>query len=156
MSTIRVSLNINAPADQVFQVIGDFFGIGRFHPYITTVDKAVDKGDGVGSVRICHFKDGTQVTETIKEWHQGSGYKVELSGYSFPLKYAFAEFSVLPGESSNTSVAAMVIRYQVKYGPLGALMNLLMIRPLLKKRLSDVLTGLENEVRKTDAVPSMA
>ena len=156
MSMMRVSLNINAPASQVYQVIGDFFGIARFHPYITAVDKAVDKGDGVGSVRICHFKDGTQVTEAIKEWHQGSGYKVELSGYSLPLKYAFAEFSVLPGESFNTSVATMVMRYQVKYGPLGALMDRLMMRRMLKKRFADILKGLENEVRETVAVPSMA
>lgn len=145
MNEISETILIPADSKVVWPLLEDFFGIGNFHPYITSVDELTDGKMGVGSSRRCHFNDGTHVVETIAEWYDKAGYRVDLSDFKLPLKWAQAEFRILESETgSETTEVRMTMRYQMKFGPLGTLMHYVMLRPMITSRFRNILRGLSD------------
>ena len=57
-------ISINAPADKVWALIGDFAALQNWHPAVAT--SAADKGNAEGSVRQITLKGGGQLSETLE------------------------------------------------------------------------------------------
>ena len=146
METVEKTLKIDAPKDVVWKAIADFQGIGDFNPYITTVDLRTENNGGLGSKRTCHFGDGTMIDEEIIEWLEGEKYVINGSNFSAPLKVMRGTVGVR--SDGNRSEAYMKIEYQPKFGIIGKLMSIMMIRRMLSKRVVDILAGL-NEFIET-------
>lgn len=94
MITTERSIDIEAPADRVWAVLGRFMHIDDFHPRVSKVDVLSDATTGVGASRRCHFKDGTSVIEKVIDWQDGRAYRAELSEFSLPLNKAIATLKV--------------------------------------------------------------
>lgn len=147
MNEITVRVPIQAQPKVAWEAIADFFHVDNFHPFVKQVDglSKVDRGEG--AIRRCNFTDGTSVVETITNWNEGKGFSVDLSEYSVPLAWVKVRFWVEPSATTpGTTVSGITMQYQVKYGPLGWLMNQLMIKPQMTRRLRDILLGLDNFV----------
>lgn len=52
---VVASVKVNAPANDVWKVVGDFGGFTRFIPALASIDVI---GDGAGSIRHKRFKEG--------------------------------------------------------------------------------------------------
>lgn len=85
--TIRVkeSIEINAPADKVWAVVGNFGDMGAWHPAIAKTEITGGKNGEVGATRVLTLKDGGTVNETLTT-HDAAG---------MTMKYDITE-SVLP------------------------------------------------------------
>lgn len=143
MNEVSMTVPIPAPSKDVWPLLEDFFGIGNFHPYITSVDELTESKMGVGTSRRCHFVDGTQIVETVIEWQDKVGYKIDLSDYKLPVKWAQAELRILESETgSEVTEVMMTMRYQMKFGPLGILMHYAMLRPMITSRFRNILRAL--------------
>ena len=62
--TIRVkeTIEINAPADQVWAIVGNFGDLGRWHPAIAKTDITSGKAAEVGATRVLTLQDGGKTT----------------------------------------------------------------------------------------------
>jgi len=143
--TTERSIEVAAPADQVWGVLGRFMHIDEFHPRVTKVDALSGAEAGLGAKRRCHFKDGTSVVEEVVEWNPGRSYRAELSGFSLPLNKAIATLGVEPLDAQR-SRATMSMDYRVKYGPFGWLMGKTMMARMMGKLFLVILHGLEARV----------
>ncbi len=140
---VDVSKRINLPAEEVWRHLADFSGVARYHPFVETADQLSESNEGVGARRKCNFYDGNSVVERVIEWEPGRRQKIELSEISMPMKSALAEFSVTPlGE--RESEVSISMSFTPKFGPLGALMGVMMMKPMMRKVFAQVLQGLEH------------
>ena len=61
-----------------------------------------------------------------------------------PLRNTFATLSVEPDGAG--AILTMDMEYTPKFGPLGALMNLVMLRRMMEKSMHSVVQGLDEKV----------
>jgi len=145
MSNLQRTLTIPAPAAAVWNTLKDFGGIHRWHPKVERSPLLSSNNEGLGAERVCHFHDGTSVREEIVEYIDGQRMRVSLSEFSMPLERADAILEVR-AVSATSSEVTMTMDYDVKYGPLGWVMNNLMMQPMLGKLLGQILESLGEHV----------
>ena len=78
-------------------------------------------------MRACHFTDGMEVKERIVAWDEGKSLTIDIFEGSMPLNCAKARLDVKTVGPNKTEVS-MTMGYEVKYGPLGKMMDLLMMK----------------------------
>jgi len=155
MSQATASRTINASAATVWAKLSDFGNIHSFHPGLEDSCLTGDAENGVGATRRCDFKGGGSVFEEITDWVDGERYTVVLSKMDMPLKAATATLSVTP-RGDNACTATMHMDYRPKYGPLGALMDRMMMRSVMTKMFGKVLAGLDRACQPTADVAADA
>ena len=145
MSKLNQTHVIDAPLEQVWNVVKDFGGVHRFHPKVETSPLLSQNNEGLGAARVCNFYDGTSVKEEVVEYREGELLRVKLSDFSMPLQRAEAVISVRALGPDRTEVE-FGMEYEMKFGPLGAVMNGIMLRPMMGKMFTQVLEGLDHHV----------
>ncbi|MER6303188.1 SRPBCC family protein [Kitasatospora sp. NPDC001539] len=80
MAGIKVSTVVEAPAERVWELVGDFHGLGGWHPHLP-VSRLGDgpAGNAIGSVRIFDL-DGVELQETLVAYDE----EARSYTYSFP------------------------------------------------------------------------
>lgn len=133
---------VKLPAARVWDVLKDYSGIEKFAPTVKASAIVGDKESGVGAKRKVTLQhDGSTMIEEIIEFHEGQGYKMEVSELSSPLKTMQAEFKVNEVDA-NTSEICMTVEFEVKGGPFGWIMGNMMMKPMMKGVLAKNLDGL--------------
>lgn len=143
VSTDRV---IKASPDDVWRALADFGGVHRFHPMVESANLLSEHNGGLDAMRVCNFYDGTSVKERVSGWKDGEHMRVELSEFSMPLKRATATLNVAPVGTDSARVT-FALDYTPKFGPLGALMDVLMMKAMMGRMMKSVLKGLDEHVR---------
>lgn len=154
MSTLEMQVRIAAPVEEVWAVLADFGGVAQWAPTIT--DSAIVGGanGGVGAVRICtHVKMGT-LEETIVSWTDGETYSYDVTaGLPFPMKALRNDWSVVEREASTTVILHQ--EFSTKLGPLGSLMELMIMKRMMRKEIGLALAGLKQYVETGEPVQSV-
>ena len=135
------TLKVNVPAEKVWQVLEDYNNIEKFAMTIKSSASANEISSGLGAKRTCTFNNGSSLVEEIIEYHEGQGYKMDISNHSMPLKSMQAEMKVTSIDK-NSSEIYMSADFVVKGGPLGWVMGQLIMKPVMKAIFKKVMTGL--------------
>ena len=151
MSNLSKSIVIDASPEQVWAVLKDFGGVHRWHPKVERSPLTGARNEGLGAGRVCHFYDGTSVREQVVEYAEGERMRVELSEFSMPLHRAEATLA-LRALGQGRSEVTFSMDYDVKFGPLGWVMNSLMMQPMLGKLFEQILEGLRHHVTTGELV----
>ena len=151
MTTLQRSHLIAAPLQHVWAVISDVGGVHRFHPKVDRSPLTSALREGLGAGRVCHFYDGTSVREEVTAYEEQRLITFRLSEFSMPLDHAEATIMLKAVDDSTTEVS-FVMTYDVKYGPLGGVMNSLMMKPMMTKMFAQVLEGLDHHVVTGDLI----
>lgn len=89
------------------------------------------------------------MTETVTKLETGRSMTLELSEFSMPMHSAHVDFHIDP-ESEGASVK-MQMSFSPKFGLLGALLASLLIKPMMKKAMGQLLEALEGSISKQAA-----
>lgn len=146
MGKVSIDQVIKASPDEVWRALADFGGVHRFHPMVESADLLSEKNGGLDAIRVCNFYDGGSVKERVSAWKDGEHMRVELSEFSMPLKRATATLQVAP-VGTNAARVTFALDYTPKFGPLGALMDVLMMKAMVNRMMKSVLKGLDEHVR---------
>lgn len=152
MADITLKRTIAVPFDRVWDVLADFGGVHRYHPGVET--SPVTDGtpsSGVGSERVCNLYDGNHLTERVSESVDGERLVIEVVDSSMPLSSGVGSFELNPIAANETEVT-LNMRYAVKFGPLGALMDKLLLERTMNKGLDALLAGLDQHVRTGETI----
>ncbi|MEM9189738.1 MAG: SRPBCC family protein [Myxococcota bacterium] len=144
MTEISMTREIDAPAAAVWKVLSDFGQIAAWNPNLKKsylVDGSAPSG--TGAVRQCDMVDGKNwIRERIVDWKDGESYSVDIYEGTMPLKVAKATLGVRPA-GADRAEAYMTIAYEPKFGPIGTMMDVLMMRSMMRKSVDNLLAGLE-------------
>ena len=81
MAQVNMKTVVNASAEDVWKVVGDFNALGKF---VAAVAKSDLEGSGVGSERTLTLQDGAQIVERLENF-DGDKRTLEYSILSGPL-----------------------------------------------------------------------
>lgn len=154
MTTIIRETRINAPKAKVWAALADFGAIHRFNPTVPKSYTTNGQNSGVGAQRHCDLAmAGASIEERVVEWVEGERMKIEIyeGKNAPPFKQAFASIAVRDA-GANTTIVRGAFEYSMKFGPLGLLMDLLMVKPQFGKAWGGVFAGLKHYVETGEQV----
>lgn len=144
MTQIHSEIEINAPKEKVWGILADLSSAER---YIANVSKSYyvsEQKEDVGARRVCEFVPMGSVTESVAEWQDGERVTLDIRPGKIgpPFKVANARFAV--GQDGDETVVTLTVDYALKFGPLGKLLDALLVRSRMRKAFGDVLLGLKH------------
>jgi hypothetical protein len=159
MASFSTHIRINATKEQVWAVLADFGGIYRWNPGVRNSFSTSDIKQGTLATRRCELLTGDDyLDERVLEWVDGESFKVEIYDTNLPLHKNIVEFSIESTDSG--AVVTVTPDYTLKYGPVGWLMDRIMVRQLFNSGMEDLLSGLKYYVETGevvgDRIPGMA
>jgi len=151
MSTIKQSVIVEANKQKVWEVLKDFGGVYRWHPKVETSPLHSANNEGIGAKRTCNFYDGTSVDEEVTAYKEGEYMEIILTNFSMPLKRATARVEIKELSTRRIQVD-LQMSFDVKYGPVGWVMDKVMMKPMMGKMFKQVLSGLRYHINSGELV----
>ncbi len=145
MNQLSSTKTVRAPLSRVWDTLVDVGTIAEWHPGVERSPVLSDHRTGLGAVRRVELYDGSSAIEEVTSLAEGRSLTVTMSEHSMPLSRGAATFEVEP-DGDGCTVVTMTMDYEMKYGPLGWLMNAVMLRPIMGKLLANVLSGLDHHL----------
>ena len=157
MTRISSQIRIDAPAENVWEVLADLESVQNFSPGVAKAYYTSKARTGVGAGRHCDLQNPSGfVEERITDWEPSRGYTIEIYESNAPLKTAFGRYSLEP--DGQGTIFTFAVEYQLKFGPMGALMDAVMAKRQFQKSADNLVAGLKHFVETGelvgDAVPA--
>ena len=153
MTRIEHHIHIQASTEQVWHTIADLGGVSKFHPYVEKSYFTSTVTAGVGAARACEIRGGIKVIETSTHWDTLKSLTLNINfveGQKPPIRDARATLNI--SQEGGKARVDMVMQYTPHFGPLGLLLDHLLIRPQYERMLPRVLAGLKHHLETGEAV----
>jgi hypothetical protein len=131
---------VEAPADEVWRVIGDFGAHYRFNPLIEMSPIVNGIETGVGFEREVRLYDGAIMRQRVVEYVSGESIVLTVVDSGLPLREAAVQMSVAT-QGERSCRVSIEVTYKLRYSHLGSAMGL-SVKPIVKARYALVLRGL--------------
>jgi len=145
MTQLSTTAAVHAPLARVWETIADVGTIAEWHPGVEHSPVLSTQRSGLGAVRRVELYDGSSSVEEVTSLEEGRSLSVTMSDHTMPLSRGVATFALEPDGDDRTLVT-MTMDYDMKYGPLGWLMNAVMLKPIIGKLLVSVVSGLDHHL----------
>ena len=140
---LRSHLTIQAPRWLVWEALADLEAVSEWNPGVDAVECVSSRRHGLGARRRCFMHPSGWVVESVSEWEpvDSIGFTVENAA---PLRSGLGRF-VLCEEGSGTRLRAG-FDYEVRFGPLGPVIDRLIVHRQLSSAWSSAMAGLRDHV----------
>jgi uncharacterized protein YndB with AHSA1/START domain len=153
MQSIRSELRIEAPRFLVWDALSDMRTVSEWNPGIDDAECLSEEASGLGARRRCYTHPTGWMTESVSEWEEGTCVAFSVEDAT-PLKNGVARF-VLSDEVYGTRVDAR-FDYEVKLGPLGPVIDRLIVHRQLVSAWQRGLDGLREYTQDQWNAPDSA
>ncbi len=140
MQTVTTEFEVDLDANQAWQRLRDLSAPDKYVQGLTSVEFTTGRREGVGTSRQVIQGKSLKLDETVTEWREGEGFTLRLQrgdrGPIPPFKQHFFDYGIREADGRVFLVNSM--RYEVGLGPLGRLLDLLVLRRVLANQLRDV------------------
>ncbi|MDX2018973.1 MAG: SRPBCC family protein [Deltaproteobacteria bacterium] len=145
MTTLRHQTRIEAPITLVWQAVaGDLTAVQRYNPMVSSARLLTDTQEGVGASRRCELKPRGFVEERVWEWTPLKAIGLEVVASGWPI--VFMKWRTELAADGAATVVTQQMNYRLKFGPLGFLMDALMMRRKLDSGIRDIFENLKRYV----------
>lgn len=147
MTTLRHEVRIEAPIDAVWRAIAeDLTAVQHYNMLVSSARLLSGPREGVGASRRCELKPKGFVEERVWEWTPKRAIGLEVAASEWPV--VFMKWRTELAEDGKATLVSQELSYKVKFGPLGALMDALMMRRKLDSGIRDVFSNLKSYVER--------
>jgi hypothetical protein len=109
--------------------------VQRYNASVSRAAIAGPKRTGVGAMRVCELRPSGRVVERVTHWTDRRELGLEVAESDWPIHFMRWVTRIEP-EGSGTRIS-QDLEYRVKFGPLGWLLD----RVLMKRKLTRTLDG---------------
>ena len=152
MSIVTASREIAVPVSKVWATLSDFGGIHRYNASVES--SPINEGtpsSGTGAERTCRLYDGNHIQERVVESVNEEKLTIEIFETSLPIKNSHGTFTLTSLPAGGTRIAVSM-HYVVKYGPIGMLMDFVMMKRMLGGGMSGLLAGLDHHISTGETI----
>ena len=149
MVKIEAQIEIDAPVEQVWEVLADFGGVYRWAPSVTNSYATSEANSGPEASRHCDIAGFGGIEENITEWSEGREFTYFATGVG-PISQGYSTWSVKP--QGDKTVVYTEFSYGLRFGPIGSLMNALIIHRKVEQGLKNSLEGLKRHVKTGELI----
>ncbi|MGN6566916.1 MAG: SRPBCC family protein [Flavipsychrobacter sp.] len=149
MTILKNEIIINAPIEKIWAVLSDLPLLEKYDPTVLKSELVSAEMKGIGARRKVYMKDGKNwFEEKITKWQPNETLTIQLTNCTFPINQLRHTYSF--SSSGSNTIVRQVMEYDVKYGLLGKLMDLLIIKKQSDKGIKLFMSGLKNMVEQTN------
>ena len=148
MTTIHHDVHAACPPERVWALLSDLEAVQRYNPGVRRAAVEGAQRRGVGALRSCELVPRGRVVERVTHWEEGRAVGFEVAESDWPIHFMRWVTRVEP--SGGGARITQSLEYAVKLGPLGWLLDRLVMRRKLTRTLDLVLASL---VRQAEGAP---
>jgi carbon monoxide dehydrogenase subunit G len=153
-TTITRSVVINAPRQRVWQAIGhEFADVSKLSPGVLESEITSQEEIGLGTTRHCKLSVmGAELDERITDWREDEYLGIDIYQWrNLPMVRSMNASFALSDEGEETRLE-MSISYSVGMGPIGWLMNQIMMRRMNTKGWESFTAGIKHHIETGEFV----
>lgn len=149
MTTFKKQVIIEDSQEAVWGIVSNLGDIYKFHPGVRKSYYTTDAEVGIGAARICELHPAGIIKETVQQWYEGSGFLLQIDPIEKapPVKEFTGHFQLERVGTNRTSVS-LTIKYDMKLGLIGDLLNKLIIRSKMEEGIDALLKGLKVHIER--------
>jgi ligand-binding SRPBCC domain-containing protein len=149
MTTLNNAVHIDAPPEKVWAVLAQLEALQDYDPAISKSKLEAGETTGPGASRRCELKEGGWFRERVTVWEPQRALAFELHDCSLPVNRLRHHYTL--GARGAGTVVEQRMDYKLKFGPLGAVLDAILVRRRWDKGIKAFLAGLKKHV---EAAPS--
>ncbi len=149
---VTVEVPVNIAPGKVWSIMSDFSIAHKYVPGIVKTEVLEGPATGIDAHRLVFDKSGKSIDETVIKWVEGAGFNIRLHQGNralIPFKYAQFNYHMMKIDDKSTLVQLAMI-FETPWGLFGRMLNMLVFRPVIKKRLIGVAAGLKSFYESAD------
>lgn len=135
MTTINHEVLATCPPERVWALLADLEAVQRYNPAVRRAAIEGETRTGVGARRSCELLPKGRVVERVTHWEEGRSVGLELDEHDWPIHF-MRWVTRIESHGAGTRITQS-LEYQVKFGPLGWLLD----RMVMKRKLTATLTA---------------
>lgn len=135
MTTIHHEVHAKCSPARVWAVLADLEAVGHYNPGVRAVAIRGTQRSGVGAMRACELAPQGRVVERVTHWEEGRAVGLEVAESDWPIHF-MRWVTRLEPDGEGTRIA-QELEYRVKFGPLGWVLD----RLVMKRKLTATLDG---------------
>ena len=139
-TTIRHEVHAACPPERVWALLADLEAVERYNPGVKSASVEGTQTSGVGARRSCDLAPKGRVIERVTHWEEGHAVGLEVVESDWPIHFMRWVTRIEPSDGGTR--IAQVLEYAVKFGPLGWLLDRLVMKRKLTAALDEVFASL--------------
>jgi len=151
MTVLDNSIRIDAPPGKVWSVLASLEALDRYDPGVIKSEIVTPKREGPGAARRCDLKPGGWFKERVVAFEPNESLSFELFECTLPVRRLKHSYTLTPDGSGT--VVHQRMEYELKFGPIGKLMDAVMVRKKWDAGIKGFFDGLKVFV-ETGRAPS--
>ena len=140
MTTIDHQLDSIARPEKIWAVLSKLDAVADYNPAILASRIKGTADHGLGAMRECDLAAKGKVVERVTVWDEGRSLGLEVAESDWPIHFMRWVTHIEP--RSNGSRLTQRLEYQVKFGPLGWLLDRIVMRRTIARNVEITLRGL--------------
>ncbi len=149
MRTLVDRIVIETPKQAVWEAMADFGCAAPWAPGMRESSLKGEQKTGIGTHRVLQHEWGFRIEEIVTEWVDGAGYSFKLVKAPYPM-LDVCESWILRSDG-NHALLTITVRYGMRLGPIGVLLDALLVRFLVTREIRRGIVGLKQYVEKNFA-----
>jgi hypothetical protein len=140
MTTLHHEIHAKCAPDRIWALLSDLTAVERYNPTVKSASIRGSARSGVGAERSCDLLPEGYVVERVTHWEEGRALGLEVAESDWPIHYMRWVTRIAP--TPTGSVITQDLEYSLKFGPLGWLMDQMVMRRKLSRTLDEVFAKL--------------
>ena len=152
MTVLENSIRIDATPEQVWSVLASLDALAKYDPGVARSEIVSPVTEGPGAARKCDLTPGGWFKERVADWRPNETISFELYECTLPVRRLRHSYALV--REGTVTVVRQRMEYELKLGPVGRLLDALMVRRKWTAGIKGFLTGLKSYAegeRSTDA-----
>lgn len=140
MTTIRHEILATCSTAHVWALLSDLEAVGRYNPGVRRATIEGEQRTGVGARRSCELVPRGRVVERVTHWEDERAVGLELDEHDWPVDFMRWVTRVEPHPGGTRITQSL--EYRVKFGPIGWLLDRVVMKRKLRANLDAVFASL--------------
>ncbi|HVR19235.1 MAG TPA: SRPBCC family protein [Polyangiaceae bacterium] len=140
MTTIRHEIHAACPPERIWALLADLEAVERYNAGVKHAEVEGSQRSGVGARRSCDLVPKGRVVERVTHWEEGHALGLEVVESDWPIHFMRWVTRIEPTDGGTRITQSL--EYAVKLGPLGWLLDRLVMKRKLTGALDDVFASL--------------
>jgi uncharacterized protein YndB with AHSA1/START domain len=150
MSQLSTQVQIKAPANKLWKALVDLDSLSQWVPDNTNSETASQNSETMTTARYYDTDPFHNAEERATGWEEDHYYAYEVKNIG-RIRSAYNRFALNPVGEGETMLT-QTLDFQMKLGPVGALMDTLVFRSQFRKQMEQSLAALKEYVEHNEAV----
>jgi Polyketide cyclase / dehydrase and lipid transport len=140
MTTVSHRFETSASPEKLWRCLSNLTLVSDYNPTVLSAQLRGSGNIGVGTLRACELRPKGKILERVIVWEEGKAVGLEVVESDWPMTKMSWITRITPQGSG--SVLLQDLEYGMKFGPLGWLLNALVMKQSITKNVGGALSGL--------------